>query len=171
MGDPTTLVVGVGSELRRDDAVGRVVAERIDGLGYPGVSVESLTQLVPELVEAMVTVDRVVFVDAAVDADEVVVQQVSGRHTGLDSHHGDPASLVALAGTIGGPVPEAYVVRVPTTDLDLGTGLSAGCEAHVDDAVAAVVELVVTPRSRRSRPPGSATRAVRPPRTPDDGAG
>ena len=149
MGDPTTLVVGVGSELRRDDAVGRVVAERIDGLRCPGVSVESLTQLVPELVETMVTVDRVVFVDADIDADDVVVQQVTGRRSGPDSHHGDPASLVALAATVGGPVPETFVVRVPATDLDLGTGLTSGCETAAEDAVAAVVDLVVSPRSAR----------------------
>ena len=149
MGDPTTLVVGIGSELRRDDAVGRVVAERIDRLRYPGVSVVSSTQLVPELVETMVTVDRVVFVDAAVDADEVVVERVSGRNAGLDSHHGDPAALLGLAATIGGPEPETWVVRVPATDLGLGTGLTSGCEAAAELAVDAVIELCAGSRADR----------------------
>ena len=142
MGDRSALVVGVGSELRRDDAVGRVVAERIEARRYPRVRVESVTQLLPELVEAMVTVDRVVFVDADLDVDEVVASRVEGRSSGIESHHGDPAALVALAATIGGPVPEAHVVRVPATDVGLGCGLSIEAEHAAAVAVDAVAALV-----------------------------
>ena len=142
MGDLSALVVGVGSELRGDDAVGRVVAERIEARQYPGLRVESVTQLVPELTEAMVAVDLVVFVDAAVDIDEVVACRVEGRSDGMDSHHGDPAALVALAATIGGPVPEAHVVRVPVTDVDLGCGLTSEADTAVAVAVDTVVELI-----------------------------
>ncbi len=61
---PWSLVIGVGSDLRRDDAVGRHVAEVIEAMALDHVSVLVTTQLVPELVEPISAADRVVFVDA-----------------------------------------------------------------------------------------------------------
>lgn len=135
-------MVGVGSDLRRDDAVGRVVVERVETLAMPGVAVRSVTQLVPELVEEMIAVDLVVFVDAALGMTTVGVQRSELRRSDAGSHHGSPGSLLALADVIGGPVPEAFIVSVPVTDLGLGTGLTPGCEAHIGAAVEAVVGLV-----------------------------
>ena len=135
------LVVGVGSDLRRDDGVGRVVAEDIEERMLPGVVVRSVTQLVPELAEAMVAVDRVIFVDAALDIAEVTVMRPEPGRSDAGSHHGDAGSLLALAGLIGGPVPEAYVVSVPVADLGLGTGLTPACRSRVGLVVDTVAEL------------------------------
>ena len=48
-GRAPVLVIGVGSELRRDDAVGRRVVERLETDGLGAVEVRSLHQLTPEL--------------------------------------------------------------------------------------------------------------------------
>ncbi len=146
------LVVGVGSDLRRDDAVGRVVADEIDARRIPGVRVCSVPQLVPELAEAMIDVERVVFIDAAISIDAIEVGRVVPGRSPSGSHHGDPASLLALADLIGGPVPEAFVVRVPVTDLGFGPDLTPGCRSSVDLVVDSVLDVVGRPpfRPRRS---------------------
>ena len=143
MTDLRVLVVGVGSELRRDDGVGRVVAETIEARRLPGVTVRSVTQLVPELVEAMVEADRVIFIDAAVSSKEVIVRKTEPRQDGPTSHHGDPGTLLRLADLIGGPVPEAYTVSVPVLDLGLGTGLTPFCRRQVA-ATSDTVEALIT---------------------------
>lgn len=145
------LVVGVGSELRRDDGVGRVVADLIDARGIPGVTVRSVPQLVPELAEAMIDVERVVFVDAAIRIDSIEVSRVVPGRSPMGSHHGDPASLLALADLIGGPVPETFVVRVPVTDLGFGPDLTPGCRSRVGLAVDAVLDVVGRPSFRPGR--------------------
>jgi hydrogenase maturation protease len=134
--------VGYGSPLRGDDAVGRVVAEEIERLALPGVEVRVLTQLVPEVVEAMEGRDRVVFVDATVDADQVGVARVEHRRSNTSSHHADPSSLLALMADIGMQAPEAHLVSVPAADTTLGEALSPVTQRAVSGAVAAVRRLI-----------------------------
>jgi len=135
-------VVAYGSTLRRDDGVGHVVAAEIERLALPGVRVRALTQLVPELVEDLGGADRVVFVDAAVHSDEVQVHALEPAAPGPVSHHADPASLLALAISVGVEPPEAFVVTVPAFDLSVGEGLSEECRMWSDVAVDRVRSLV-----------------------------
>ncbi len=136
------LVIGYGSELRRDDAAGRRVADAIEQRALPGMRVVSSTQLVPELVEVIAAADRVVFVDASVDVREVTAQQVTPQAASGDTHHATPAELLGLVRSLGLPCPPAFVVEVPASDLALGEGLSADTSAAIDQAVAEVVRLV-----------------------------
>lgn len=134
------LVVGVGSELRRDDAVGRRVADAVAGLGLPDVEVRSIHQLVPELAEAMVGRRKVVIVDATVEDVEVAVSRVSSRPQGGPmTHHLDPAALVAITELLGTAPPDVVVVSVPASDLGIGTGLSPASADAVQVAVSRVV--------------------------------
>ena len=137
-----TLVVGYGSPLRRDDAVGRVVAEEIERLALHGVEVRVLTQLVPEVVEAMEGRDRVVFVDATVEASQVGVARIEGRRSSTSSHHAAPEALLALMSDIGMHAPETYLVSVPAVDVSLGEGLSPATQRAVRQAVEQVRQLV-----------------------------
>lgn len=137
-----SLVIGVGSEIRRDDAVGRVVAERVEQKRWPGVSVRVVTQLVPELVEAMAAVNLAVIVDADVSGTEPVVREVIEPGPSSLTHQASPEGLVALARLTGSHVPGVLVVGVPPSDLGLGTGLSPACEARVEPTVALIERLV-----------------------------
>lgn len=139
------LVVGYGSPLRSDDAVGRIVAEEVESLGLGGVEVLVLTQLVPEVVEAMNGRDRVIFVDAAVEAHGVEVSLIQNRRSSTSSHHADPGALLALMADIGMAKPDAYLVSVPAVDLELGEGLSSVSQRAVPEAVDAIRRLVAGP--------------------------
>lgn len=142
------LVVGYGSELRRDDAVGRRVAEAVDRLGLAGVTVVTSTQLVPELVEPIAAAGRVVFVDASIDVAEATVRPLAAS-TGVDgSHHATPAELLGLVDAIGLPCPPAFLVEVPASDLSLGEGLSEHTATAVGRAVDEVVNLIGGPSGR-----------------------
>lgn len=138
------LVVGYGNDLRRDDGAGRLVADAIERRSLPGVTVRSVAQLTPELALDLAGRSRVVFVDASVDTDRVTVTRVDAGNggRGIMSHHGDPAGLLALTGTVGEVPPEAYVVSIPAADLGLGSDLSATTRLGVDEAVALVAALI-----------------------------
>ena len=136
------LIIGVGSELRSDDAVGRRVAERVEALALDDVEVVVTTQLVPELVEPIAESERVVFVDASVAADGVEVAVVEPLDGSGGSHHSTPGALLALAAPLGLNRPTALLVEIAAHDLSLGEHLSEETASLVDDAVADVLALI-----------------------------
>lgn len=136
------LVIGIGSELRSDDAAGRVVASRVVDLGLPGVEVLSVHQLLPELVEDLAGYPRAVFVDADPQADSLRVGVVVPAGGGARmTHHCTPEGLLGLAVTAGLPVPSAVTIGVPARDLGIGTSLSVPAIAGVEAAVQLIAEL------------------------------
>jgi hydrogenase maturation protease len=142
---PAVLVIGVGSELRTDDAAGRRVAAVLAAREITDVEVRSVHQLTPELATELAGRTHVVFVDASVDVDEVTVRPLDPMPSGrVLTHHLDPSALLALAGRLDGGPQAATAVHVPVHDLGLGSDLTPGTAAAVDDAVDRIIELVAT---------------------------
>ena len=135
------LVIGVGSDLRRDDAVGRHVAEEYEARSLGDVAVIVTTQLVPELVEPISAAERVVFVDASVDVSDVTGVPVEPLSGAGESHHSTPAALLGLAERLGMNVPPAFLVQIPAHDLSLGEGLSPETAGFVSIALGMVGDL------------------------------
>lgn len=138
------LVVGYGNDLRSDDSAGRIVASRIEAMALPRVVVRSQSQLTPELALDITRADLVVFVDADVDCERMTVQPVQTDPPGSQSmsHHTDPATLLLLAEDLGRVPPDAYVVSIPASNLELGFELSRRTAAATEEAVAAIVGIV-----------------------------
>ncbi len=146
------LVLGVGSELRSDDAAGRHVADAVGRAELADVEVVSVHQLTPELALDLAGRDRVVIVDAAVDVTEVTVtdiEPVAGEQP--FSHHLGPGTLLALAGQLDTAPSSVVVVSVPVHDLALGTELSTATAAAVETATARVLELLAAARDARAQ--------------------
>ena len=142
-GRAPVLVIGVGSELRRDDAVGRRVVERLETDGLGAVEVRSLHQLTPELAVEISGRRQVVFVDASVEVSEVTVVPLEPQVAATSlSHHLDPASLLALTARIGEPPQQAVAVHVPARDLGLGTRPSPEGRRAIAQALVVVQDLV-----------------------------
>jgi hydrogenase maturation protease len=146
-GTSPVLVLGVGSELRSDDAVGRHVAARVaaalDDATRPDVEVTVAHQLVPEHAALIAGRRLVVVVDAAVTVDRVQVATVDARAgDGAMSHHLDVAAVVGLSAMLGPPPQRVVTVAVPARCLDLGTGLSPRAEADAVVATDLVLDLV-----------------------------
>lgn len=140
-------MIGIGNDLRCDDAAGRLVAARVQRLGLPGVRVRSVCQLVPELVEELATCAHLVFVDADPDSAVVSVRPISAQPVAVGgarasmTHHPTAAGLLRLAQTAGVPVPTAVMVGVPARELGLGTCLSTEAADGVEAAIAVVADL------------------------------
>ncbi len=138
------LVIGYGNDLRTDDGAGRWVADRLDELALDGVEVRSVPQLTPELALLVAGRETVVFVDASVDTAELSVESVddSVGGTGVMSHHGDPATLLTMAATVGRRPDRAYVVSIPASDLGMGVDLTPATRAAAEQAVARIAALL-----------------------------
>jgi Ni,Fe-hydrogenase maturation factor len=86
----------------------------------------------------------VVFVDASIDDEEVVVRGVEELPTGprTMTHHGDPASLLSMVPSVGAMPEMAYVVSIPAADLSLGFEPTDATKQAIAAAVEVVAELV-----------------------------
>ncbi len=139
----TVLVIGYGNELRRDDAVGPLVARAVAARRRSGVRSLSVHQLAPELAEALATSDVAIFVDAAATGESRVARQI------LDApgperigHLSDPTWLLGLTEAVYGRRPAAWLVTVPAADVGHGTGLSPTAKSGVRQALRMVEELI-----------------------------
>lgn len=141
------LVIGVGSLLRTDDAVGRVVAERLEALDLDDVEVLSVHQLTPELAPGFDRRRLVVIVDAAVDVPELTVSPIAIDGSGeLMTHHLGPAGLLSFAAKLGWRPQRAVAVRIPVRDLEVGTELSEEGSVLVQQALTEVRALLSVER-------------------------
>lgn len=136
------IIIGYGNELRGDDALGsRVVA--VIGGRFPNIEAIAVPQLSPELAEPLAGADRAIFVDAAVATHGVSVSAIAPQiERTPSSHFSEPAALLALAQSLFGHAPPAWLVSVPGTDFALGDKLSAPAAEKLRDAIAVVASLL-----------------------------
>jgi hydrogenase maturation protease len=136
-----TLVIAYGNPLAGDDGIGAAVAGRLRA--RPGLAVEIIHQLTPELAADVALVDRVIFVDATAADDEVRVSLIEPRgYVWAMTHALSPAAVLHLAGAVFGRTPPAFLVTVPASRFGIGEGLSAGARRHVRKAVEEIEALV-----------------------------
>jgi hydrogenase maturation protease len=138
------LVIGYGNELRGDDGVGPRVARAVAGWQRPGVRALAVHQLTPELADELATVGRVVFVDAAADADGVVCWRhvhPAGAPARL-GHAGDPGWLLGLADALTGRSPRAWLATIPARELGYCETLSPAAMRGATAVLRRIADLV-----------------------------
>lgn len=142
------LVVGYGSPLRGDDAVGWRVAELLQAdPQLSGVTVLARHQLTPELAEDVAAADVVVLIDASTEpAGTVSVAPVVplGPSNPL-SHEVTPAALLALAERLYGRVPPAFVLSIGATSFAPDPHLSEPVSHALPLVLAEIERLVARP--------------------------
>jgi len=143
-----TLIVGYGNPLRGDDGVGQAVALAFAGeAAIDGVDALACHQLTPELAERFAAAARVVLIDAAVgrEAGGVSVARLRPAPAPSSSlgHHVEPTQLLHMALGLYGRSPEAYLVTVGVSCLQLGEGLSKPVAAALPDVIATVRRLAL----------------------------
>ena len=131
------LVIGYGNTLRGDDGVGPRVAEAVEALKLPGVRTFTCQQLSPEHAEMISQAERVVFVDAAVDAPKEVqlLELVPGGATQLMAHAADPRTMLALARDVFGRAPKAWWLTIPAVSLEFSETLTVEAQAGLAEAL------------------------------------
>jgi hydrogenase maturation protease len=146
-----TLIIGYGSPIRGDDAVGPLLADEIasqveQGAWPAGTEVQSRHIITAELVADLHTARRVIFIDAAADtpAGEVRTLPLTAEPTAPSTmaHFHDPRELLAWCQTLYGLAPEAWLVSIGGCAWDYGHfDLSPSVRAALPAAIAAVRSL------------------------------
>ncbi|MFW5956108.1 MAG: hydrogenase maturation protease [Halorhabdus sp.] len=145
------VVVGIGSTLRGDDAVGLELVRRLDDdderllVVEGGVAPENYTGVVRQFdPDWIVLVDAVAFgaepgVGTWVDPDDLGGESFS-------SHKSTPAMLRTFLERETGA--DVALFGVQPADIDMSDGLSAAVEARLDDLVADLREALARERGR-----------------------
>jgi hydrogenase maturation protease len=118
-----TLIIGYGSPIRGDDAIGPLAADALGaGLLPAGVRVISRHILTAELVEDIAGCDLVIFLDATVNGEpgEVQVRTLAPDASALSTmaHFLDPRELLAWCETLYQRVPITYLVSAAGQSFD-----------------------------------------------------
>lgn len=135
------VVIGYGSPIRGDDAVGPLVADRLDQrVDDPCVTVISRHVLTAELAESLRDATLVIFIDASVDGNqgEVAVRSLVPRTDAASAmaHTLDAEALLGWTRGLYGKQPEAILVSIAGGSFDYANyHLSAAVEAAVEPMV------------------------------------
>jgi hydrogenase maturation protease len=139
------LIIGYGSPIRGDDAIGPLAADRIAELNLPGVEVQARHILTAELVEDLVRAERAIFLDAAADTEpgEVRCQEIgpdAGRLSTM-AHFHDPRELLAWCEALYGRAPRAWLITAGGADFGYASyRLTATAEAALQTVVETALE-------------------------------
>jgi len=138
------LVIGYGSDLRGDDAIGRIVAEAVARRRIPNVRAISITQLVPELATQLAECRAAIFVDASLaeDIDTIAVRELTSASPEMRGlHAAGPRELLGLASICYDRRPPAWLVAIAASEVDISDCLSSGTSQHIETAVSAIEQL------------------------------
>jgi hydrogenase maturation protease len=152
-----TLIVGYGSPIRGDDAIGPLVADRlaemvVDGALPAGVEVQARHILTAELVEDLNRADLVIFLDAAADLAPGLVSrralQPDATAMSTMAHFHDPRELLAWCEALYGSSPENWLVSAGGAEWGYASyTLSTVAQAAVEAMIAEVVVLLGGPET------------------------
>jgi Ni,Fe-hydrogenase maturation factor len=118
-----TLLMACGNSLRGDDGVAHEVLRLVEY--RKSCHARHVHQWVPELAEEISRFERVVFMDADLEATAPALEPVSGESTRSPlSHASNPAEIVALSRALFGFEGEALLYRLPAGNFAPGEQLS-----------------------------------------------
>jgi hydrogenase maturation protease len=143
----TTLIIGLGNEYRRDDAVGLVVARRLRERAPQRVQVLEESGEGAALIESWQGAGTVILIDAVhsgampgtIHRLDASVQPIAKKFFRFSTHAFGLAEAVELARALGRLPPRLIVYGVEGKSFEAGEGLSPEVEA----AAQAVVERVL----------------------------
>jgi hydrogenase maturation protease len=140
------LVIGYGNPSRRDDGFGWKFAESLRQIcSSEEAEILHCHQLLPELAEAISKTRVVIFVDAMANGEPgtLDVQTIKpARENMSNTHHFDPAALLALSATLYGANPEGVLVTVAGKEFGHGDELSSQVAAAMPAALGWVRNII-----------------------------
>lgn len=152
-----TLVIGYGSPIRGDDALGPLVADQLetrigaDPLLSAWVEVQARHILTAELVDDLARAERVIFIDAAIDTPPGRVQRrrLTPDRGALSTmaHFHDPRELLAWCEALYGRASEAWLVSGGGTEWGYACyALSETAQQVLEPMIAEVLSLITAPK-------------------------
>jgi hydrogenase maturation protease len=136
------LVIAVGNPSRGDDAIGPLIAERLEALGLAGVEVLTDYQLQIEYALDLRGREEVIFVDASArgDAPFTLAPLAARRDPSFTTHALSPQALLEGYRRLTGEAPpRARVLAVRGYEFALGAPLSRDAAENLERALGALV--------------------------------
>lgn len=154
------LLLAVGNASRGDDALGPLLAERIEALRLPGVEVQIEYQLQIEHALDLLGRRAVLFIDASVAAPApyALTELRPARDASFSTHALSPAAVLqSYRDTVGEVPPPAWQLAIRGEAFELGEPLSASAAANLEAALVAAIgfatETLGIPSFPRKREP------------------
>jgi hydrogenase maturation protease len=147
------LVFGWGNPARGDDALGPLLVERIDALALPGV--ECLTDFQLQVEHALDLQDRqrVLFVDASVDAPAPFAVTAIGpvQDASFTTHAMSPQAVLQVYQDLQDQAPPpCWQLAIRAEGFELGEDLSPAAAAHLEAALAWTRDWLAQPAAGNS---------------------
>ncbi|BBX20289.1 hydrogenase maturation protease [Mycolicibacterium duvalii] len=146
MTDPRAVVIGIGNRFRSDDAIGPVVAARLEELALPGVLVTVCDGEPAGLLDTWAGVDLAVIIDAVRCEPatpgriwRTTIDEVCGLPSATSSHAVGIPEAVRLGQALGRVPAELVVIAVEADSLVLGDGLSGPVAAAAPEVLRTVL--------------------------------
>ena len=150
MSPTRVLVIGYGNPARGDDGLGPALADRLEQLALPGVTVDADYQLAIEHAALAAEHDIVVFADAAAggDAPFTFAPLAPAGGESFSTHAVTPGQVLELAASCFGATPAGYVLAIRGHALEGFTeGLTSGARAGLEAALGHLVAFIEASQS------------------------
>lgn len=148
-----TLIIGYGSDLRGDDALGPAAATMLEeAVTDPSVSVVSRASLTPELAHDVSLVERVIFIDcdATLPPGRIERREVTAsRDNDAMVHFLDPPALLGWARQLFGSAPPGVLFAVGGATFDCADDLSPAVRSRMPELIARVTAELAKPTINR----------------------
>jgi hydrogenase maturation protease len=146
-GRSLTLIIGLGNEYRRDDAVGLIVARRLREAAPSSVQVLEESGEGTALIESWQDVDTVILIDAVhsgakpgtIHRLDAHAQPIAKKFFRFSTHAFGLAEAVELARALGRLPPRLIVYGIEGKAFEAGVGLSPEIEAVAQEVVERVL--------------------------------
>ena len=146
------LLIAYGNPGRLDDGLGPAVADAVQRIGLPSVTIESCYQLAVEHAEAAARHDVVIFADADASGpapfrfDRIEPQTKASFST----HMMEPATVLGLARDVFGALPEGYLLGVRGYEFDdFGEVISPQARENLTAAIRFLKATLLQPKATR----------------------
>ncbi len=134
------LLIGYGNPGRLDDGLGPALAEAIEAMDLPGVTVDADYQLTVEDAAEAARHDAIIFADADVAGPEPFAMRrltAGPTQVSFSTHSVQPEAVVGLARDLFGHEPQAWVLGIRGYEFnEFGQRLSEAARSNLAEAVA-----------------------------------
>lgn len=144
MKDNKVYVYGFGNPGRQDDGLGPAIIDKLESDGVEGIVIDSNYQLNIEDAHNISICDKVIFVDASIDADEPFSFnkiEPSAEIT-FTTHTMSPESVIALVKDLYDKDMEAYVLGIKGYEWEFIEGFSSGASDNFNKAYTFLVNKI-----------------------------
>ena len=145
MSEKRVLVIGYGNPGRLDDGIGPILAEKLETMKLPNVTVDSDYQLNVEDASDIAKHDIVVFADAALAGSEpfFFTQLTPQPALGFSSHSVEPEVLLHMAREMFGSNTLGFALGIRGYEFnEFGESLSDKAKANLEAAIEFLVKTI-----------------------------